>query len=376
MSETIIDYLEKYKDYPLSRMPFNDVDSLILCQLSYLKFDGMVCDVRRSGACVTLSALKEHADYEKLFADKRYETVNRALFQAAVTGRRFGDMKLNCYINLVEKERELQFAAITYILEDGTMYVAFRGTDETLVGWKEDFNMSYLSSTPGQDYSVKYLNMVAGRLNNKFIVGGHSKGGNFAVYSAMRCLPSIQERICKIYNMDGPGFRPEILISCGYKQIADRVVKILPQSSIIGMIFENGMEYQVVESKSFGLAQHDPFNWLIADKEFKKVTELYESRRIMNEVVNEWILSMNEEQLRSFIDTLYQVISASRAENLIEFAADWKTNLKRILAAFRELDEQTAAMMKQISKSFFEIKHTHRQSRRLKEKELLSQTPL
>ena len=134
MKGTILTYLKEYGDVPLAKQPMNDVDSLILCQLSYLKFDGMVSDVRRNGPFVTLRQLKEHEDFDKLFADERYEKVNRALFDGLLKGMRFCNIRLNCYINVVLKESETQFSAVTILLEDGTMYIAFRGTDETLVG--------------------------------------------------------------------------------------------------------------------------------------------------------------------------------------------------------------------------------------------------
>lgn len=355
MAGTIIDYLKEYGDCPLTEMPLNHVDSLILCQLSYLKYDGMVRDVRSFGASVSVRELAEHKDFERLFSDSRYEKPNRALFQGILGSRRFGNMRLNCYINMVEKEWETQFAAVTFLLEDGTIYIAFRGTDETIVGWKEDFNMAFLSPIPGQSYSVKYLNMVTSRLRTSFYVGGHSKGGNLAVYSAMKCLPEVQKRIKRVYCMDGPGFRPEILECCGYHKIEERVIRILPHSSIVGMLFEMGMDYQVVESNRLGLAQHDPFTWQVEGDAFVYAEDIYEGRRFVDETINEWILSLNEQQLKTFVNTLYQVISASGAEDLITFAADWRGSMNRIMAALKNVDEQTAEILKKIIKSLFEI---------------------
>lgn len=355
MAGTIIDYLKEFGEYSFAEKPMNDVDSLVLCQFAYLKFDGMVPDVRENARSVTMEELAAHADYEKLFADERYEKDNRALFEGMLQSRRFHDLRLNCHINLIEKEWETQFAAVTFLLEDGTLYIAFRGTDETIVGWKEDFNMAFLSPVPGQAYSVKYLNMVTGRLHKPFYVGGHSKGGNLAVYSAMKCAPGVQERIQKVYSMDGPGFRPEILAECGYENIAHKVVKILPHSSLVGMLFERDIHYRVVESRTFGLAQHNPYTWLVKDGRFVEVKGIYESRLLMDNAINEWILSLDEKQLRTFVDTLYQVVSASQAENLIEFTADWKKSMNGMVAALREVDEQTAAMLREIVKSLFEI---------------------
>ena len=353
--ETVLDYLKEYGDCSFRDMPMTEVDSLALCQLSYLKFDGMVPGVRENSSSVTLQSLKEHPDYEKLFADVRYEEVNRALIEGMLAGKRFRNMKLNCYVNIIEKQWETQFSAITYILDDGTVYVAYRGTDETIVGWKEDFNMAFLSPVPGQEYSVGYLNSVADRIRVPFYVGGHSKGGNLAVYSAMNCRPEVQDRILRVFSMDGPGFRPEVLERCGYDLIADRVTKILPHSSLVGMLFESDMNYQVVASKTFGLAQHDPYTWLVEGDHLKHVNDIYERRKRMDNTLNTWILSLDEKQLRTFVDTLYQVISASRADNLIEFTAEWKRSMNGIISALKEVDEDTTKVLKTVVKALFDI---------------------
>lgn len=264
-------------------------------------------------------------------------------------------MSLNYYIDVIEKEWETQFSAVTLFLDDGMVYVAFRGTDETIVGWKEDFNMAFLSPVPGQAMSVKYLDMVTGEFDNPFYVGGHSKGGNLAVYSAMNCRPSGQERIRKIYSMDGPGFPPEVLAACGYEKIAGRVVKLLPHSSMVGMLFEWNTDYQVVESRSFGLAQHNPYNWLVKDGEFVMADAIYERARLMDNTLNEWIVSMDKEKARTFVDTLYRVITASEAEDLIAFTADWRKSMNGMVAAMKEVDDETAEVLKEIVRALFEI---------------------
>lgn len=355
MANTMHAYLKEYGDVPFTERPMNDVDSLVLCQLAYLKFDGLVPGIDENAPSVTLKELAKHPMVNGLFADERYEKDNRELFEKMCAGSRFCNLKLNSYINIVEKEWETQFAAITYILEDNTIYVAFRGTDETIVGWKEDFNMAYLSPVPGQAMSVKYLNMVTEKFSNLFYVGGHSKGGNFAVYSAMKCVPRVQERILKIYSMDGPGFRPEVLEECGYDRIADRVVKLLPHSSMVGMLFEWDTRYRVVESGSFGLAQHNPYNWKVKNGEFVMAEDIYERARLADNTLNEWIISLDEQQIRLFVDTLYQVIAASEADDLIAMTADWKRSMMGVVSAIKEVDEDTMRMLQQVIKGLFEL---------------------
>lgn len=362
MKGTILNYLQEYGNVSFDRLPMNDVDSLILCQLSYLKFDGMVSDVRRKGPFVTLKQIKAHKDFEKLFADTRYEKVNRALFEGLLSGKRFCNIRLNCYISMLFKESETQFSAITILLEDGTMYIAFRGTDETIVGWKEDFNMAYLSPVPSQEYSVKYLNLVSDMLKRPFYVGGHSKGGNLAVYSAMNCKKQVQERIIKIYSMDGPGFRPEVFKKGSYEAIAGRIVKILPRSSVIGMMFDSDKHYRVVESKTIGLAQHDPYTWVVTGVGFLEVKDIYKRRKRMDAAVNEWIFSLNRHQLQLLVDTLYKVVSASGAEDLIVMTKKPWVSVSRMFRAMREIEEQDARILKMMLKQLFQIIKSNREN--------------
>lgn len=361
---TVLEYIRKYGKYSFREMPMTEVDSLILCQLSYLKFDGMVPGLEKSGSAVTLKSLKKHPDYERLFGDVRYEEDNRALIEGLLAEKRFCGLKLNYYVNMIEKEWETQFSAVTYTLDDGTVYVAYRGTDETIVGWKEDFNMAFLSPVPGQKCALVYLNSVADRFQGPFYLGGHSKGGNLAVYAAMNCGEEIRKRIQGIFSLDGPGFRPEVLKSCHYERVEDRVTKILPHSSLIGMLFESDMHFRVVESRTFGLLQHDLFTWVVEEDHLKAVDDLYGRRKKMDNTLNTWILSLSEEQLRTFVDTLFQVISASQADNLIDMTAEWKRSMNGMIAALKQIDDETAKILKTVIRALFEVaSQSRRQSK-------------
>lgn len=360
MSDTMHDYLKEYGDVPFSERPMNDVDSLVLCQFAYMKFDGMIPGVNENKKSVTLQELSEHPDREKLYKDELYEKDNRELFEGMLAGRRFRNLKINCYINVVEKQWETQFSAVTFILDDGTIYVAFRGTDESIVGWKEDFNMAFLTPVPGQELSAKYLNVVTNRFSNEFYVGGHSKGGNLAIYSAMNCAPRVQKRIRKVYCMDGPGLHPRTLARGDYSRIADRVVKLMPHSSMVGMIFEWDTNYKVVEARYFGLAQHNPYNWKIKDGEFVIAEDIYEHARSKSSTLNEWIMAQDEEHIRLFVDTLYQVVSASQADDVIAITTDWKRSMMGIIGALKEVDEETVKVLQEIVKDLFELSRVRR----------------
>ncbi|NLG02934.1 MAG: DUF2974 domain-containing protein [Clostridia bacterium] len=344
----ITEYIEQYGVYTLEEKEFNEVDSLVLSQFTYLKFDKIVPGIDGKSA-VSLEKMSTHKEYESLFSDKRYEVDNRRLFQALLESRRFSKLKCNFYVNIVDTAWEIQFSAVTVLFPNGFVYVAYRGTDETLVGWKEDFNMAFQTTVPAQEKAVQYLNQVAERFAGHFYTGGHSKGGNLAVYAAMYCNESVRERIKRIYSHDGPGFKPEILQSGAFDQVSSRIYKLLPHSSVIGMVLQEQEHYHVVACKSFGLFQHNPFNWLVEEDHFVN-SELGNGTRILDQGLNEWIQALDKEELRCFVETMYGLIEATGATQTLELENDWKKNIPAVMNAAKSLDPATKKNMKRIFK--------------------------
>lgn len=356
---TILDYLREYGDYSLEEKPFSDVDSLVISQLAYLKFDGIVPGPEEKRPPVSLQEIAAHADYDHLYADERYRRDNTALFMGALNGRRFGNLHLWNYVNLIEPERESQFSAVVCGFSGGLTYVVFRGTDENMVGWKEDLNLAFSEPVPGQLRSVPYLEQAARTIEGGFFVGGHSKGGNLAVYAAMYCEPAVRERIERIYDHDGPGFRPEVRQQGAWQEIEGRIHKTVPRSSMVGMLLYADIAYRVVESKTIGLAQHNPYTWLVKNGDFRMADEIRPGRRFVDQTLNEWILSLDQEQMHIFVDTLYGVVQASETDNLIDFTAHWVQNVQKIGRAISEVDEQTAKVVMQIMRALFETVSRH-----------------
>lgn len=352
--KNMVDYIKESGNEKMDERPFGDVDSLILSQFSYLKMDGIVPGIGKHKA-VSLKQIAAHPDFEKLFSDERYAKDNKALFQAMLESRRFGGMKVNFHVNIVDEGWQLQFSASTILLEKGPVYVAFRGTDENLVGWKEDFNMAFITPVPSQEKAVQYLNSAADLFAGDFIVGGHSKGGNLAVYASMNALDPIKERILKIYSHDGPGFREEILASDAYESIRDRIHKLLPHSSVVGMLLQKQEAYEVIDCRSVGLLQHNPFNWLIEEQDFKRSEELGIGTKIMDDGLNEWVCSMNPEQLQGFVETLYSVVEATDLKTLLDFKnVDKRKNANAVVTAIKDMDDESKEMMKQVVRVLFQ----------------------
>ncbi len=356
---TILDYLKEYGDYTLAEKPFSDVDSLVISQFAYLKLDGMVPGPGEAGSAVSIQELAAHEDYDHLYADERYRKDNTALFQGIYKSRRFGNMRLWNYVNQIELEQETQFSAVVCGLSGGVTYVVFRGTDESIVGWKEDLNLAFSEPVPGQRLSVSYLEQAAGTIEGSFYVGGHSKGGNLAVYASMNCRDDVRKRIERIYDHDGPGFRPEVRKKSAYAEIEGRIHKTVPRSSLVGMLLYTEENYKVVESRTIGLAQHNPYTWLIRDDSFKIVEEIRAGRKFMDQALNEWILSLDQEQMHTFVDTFYRVVQASETDNLIDFTANWFKSIQKIGAALKEVDSETAEVIIQIMRALFDVVSAH-----------------
>lgn len=351
----IVEYLKEFGDIPFSKKPFNEVDALVLAQFSYLKFDGLVPKLTDSAEPISVLEMKKRMREEIVFSDERYEKDNRALFYGMADGRRFNGMKCNFFTDIIDEEVETQFSAITCFPQGALPVVVYRGTDENIIGWKEDFNMAFRKPVPGQRLSVLYLNQVGLRIEGDFIVCGHSKGGNLSVYSSMNATDEIQCRIREIYSFDGPGFRPEILQSGDFAKIKGRVKKRIPHSSLVGMILENHEEYKVVESSTFGVLQHNPYTWIVEQDDFKWADDIYKSKKFMNDSLNEWILGLDDKQLETFVETFFSVIEGSDVKTTIEITMDWKKSMIGMINVMKDVDDATKETIRNIIQQFFEI---------------------
>ena len=351
----IIDYVKEYGKFDFSQEPFNEVDSLVLCQLVYLNFEKFVPDWTENGQPVNIQSVYRHPDRERILDDYWYRENNIELFTAMTQSVRYGSLGMNYYVSIIDEEDETQFSAMTYLLGDGSVYIAYRGTDANMVGWKEDCNLAFSTPIRSQYLSVEYMNKVSKYLTGSFFMGGHSKGGNLAVYAAMNCSDDVRERIIHVYNHDGPGFRPEIRKQGNYEAVRERISKYIPKSSIVGMILEDHTDYEVVESKGVGLFQHNAYSWKVKEGSFIRAKNMTEVRMVRDAAVNEWILSLTEEEIHAFVDTLYEVVCASEAKNVFQFGSDIKKSVQNVMEAAKEVDDTTKKMIQDIIHSLFEI---------------------
>ena len=353
--ENIIDYVKEWGKYSFAEKPFNEVDSLALCQMMYFNYEEFVPGLEERNVPVGIQSIYVHPDRDRILDDYWYRENNKELFASVAQSRRFGNLKMNYYVNIINEETQTQFSAMTYILEDKNAYIAYRGTDATIIGWKEDLNLAFSKPLHSQQLAVEYMDRVAGYIGGSFYTGGHSKGGNLAVYAAMNCTPETREGLIRVFNNDGPGFRPEIRELGHYEEIADRVIKFIPRSSLVGTILEDQDDYEIVESRGVGMLQHNAYSWKIEDGAFLRAKSMKSGKILRDAALNEWILSLSDSEIHAFVDTLYDVVAASEASNVFEFGADWKKCTQSVFEAAKELDETTRKSIAKIIRSLFEI---------------------
>ena len=345
----IAEYLKWRGDLSFTQDPPNCVDALIFSALVYIQYNGRL--EQYPDVPITL---REAA--EEFFAQEDHPQRIRVkndleLLREAAKTTRFGFAKLCFYRDLFIPEQETQFAAITFLLDDGSAFLTFRGTDYSLVGWKEDFNMSFQQTVPAQRLALQYTREVAAQYLIPLRLGGHSKGGNLAVFAAARSSPVLQKRILEVYNNDGPGFTQYMMGDPGYIAMVPRIRTYIPQSSVIGMLLEHEEPYTVVQSKTVSLLQHDPYSWEVMGNHFIQVEEVTEGSRFVDTTIKAWFADMTNQERGQLVDVMFTLLGTGGVENALDIfhpknirnyvkALNSDENMRRILSSeFQSLME-------------------------------------
>ena len=333
----LLDYLKWRNDINFSVAAFNDIDNVILSYLSYMDFGELHLEENSIyGIDEAFELFCKRHSLEEIREHGQFLERVPLLLEDMVIGERFKDTNIAYYKEVFDKEKIEQFAAVTFILPDGTNYISFRGTDTTITGWKEDFLMSCMSETEGAKEAVDYLNNVSELLDGDLIVGGHSKGGNFAMYAATFCNETVRERIIKVYNNDGPGFRDEIINSAEYKQLLPKICSIVPQTSIIGQVLSNDSEEKVIKSDAVGIFQHDAMTWEVTKDKFVE-SELDVFSNYVKVALGSWLEQMDDGTRQSVVSTVFSMIEATEAETFIEFGESFFKNTGIVLKGLVKL---------------------------------------
>lgn len=348
MANNIIDYSVFNANRGLDSLPFSKVDGLIFAQLIYINFDGIVPCIADGSEGVHLSDIAETENYEELFPLKRTAERNKRLLNATAYSKRFGSMKVNYFENVFDYANDTQFAAVTFILPNGDVCISFRGTDATITGWKENFNMLYMSPVAAQKLSVKYVEKVAEKTTGDIILLGHSKGGNLAIYAATMCNKAVKKRIKEIQSFDSPGFSQEFINSEKYIKTEPKISKYIPEESMVGALLNNNNNYHIIKSDGTGIFQHDPFMWKIRNNDFIPGEKITNAAQFFDETFNGWVYSTDQHQRELFIQTMFDIIEATNNQNARCFS-EWSENLKGnttlVIDTIKDLDPETRSMM-------------------------------
>ena len=335
----MMDYLDWRGDLTFQQAPFNEVDNLLLTELVYVDFTGIVPG-EESGEAVFLK------DASRMFWEQHtqgevLERVSMTKMSAFVMDkmahtRRFENVCLSSYVQDIDKEQQSQFCAVSITLDDNSLFVSYSGTDSTIVGWRENFNMAYLQHTPGQEKAVRYLNHAVRQGHQAVRVGGHSKGGNLAVYAGIFCEGDIRKRIVKIYSNDGPGFEEGVLQSSSYRELLPRIKRVLPQKAIVGMLLGHRADYEVVHSTENHAKQHDMLSWEVLGAQMVYEDKLSEQSVAIDGIIKTWVAAMDMSQRRHFVETVFSMLEHAGVNNVDDFYhLKWK-NVSEIIRSQRE----------------------------------------
>lgn len=338
--ELLIDYIHWRGDLPLDLVPFNDVDNVILCELSYLDCSEVLHQMDTNGR--TLREIYQEIKKNDCFRLLTVIGGNEDFVAAAANSERFGTLRMSHYLDEFDAEK-MQFAAVHFELSPQTSYIAFRGTDNSIIGWREDF-MTGFTQNPGQEMALHYLNVTM-RRNRDYYLGGHSKGGNHAVYAASQLTPEQQRHILRIYNNDGPEFSPDVYDIEKIDAMKDKITKIVPAYDVIGQLFSRGIpDTKIVVSSQSGFLQHDAVSWCLDGPKFKTQPNLDPAVKIINDTFRQWVENAKPEERRAFVKQLFDGLVAQGAVTLEEVKLqDLKEVLKTMLSS-----SETARMVKDL----------------------------
>ena len=338
----LLDYMAWRGDIPFDVSPWNVVDGLLCSVLSYLNFHGLQ-DHRGW-------TLREAKRIDLLIEDTGSAFGPRTkVFEAMAESARFGECRMHHFIALTDAEMSMQFSAVCVDLPDGTMAVVYRGTDNTLVGWREDFNMSYQTRVPGQQAAAYYLLKAAKLTDRPIRLMGHSKGGNLAAYAGAAVPERIQKRIESIWSYDGPGVNLEISRSEGFGRIRDRIRSYIPQTSIIGLLMEYYKPYTVVRSAAKGLEQHDPVTWQVYGTHFEEMECIDRTASVTCETLHEVLTNSTPEQRGAFVDTLFRLADNTNATKMSDILNEKFRSLVRMAGGRKELNPETRRIFNRLA---------------------------
>lgn len=335
----LLTYIDEYQHTPFTLSPINEVDILIINELTYLPY----CDTHinrditiEAPLYLTELADRYQIDQEKIAKENPFlATKDRnLLLQSVSKAPRYQNIKVAHYTNIIEEQNELQFCAMTYLLSDQTFLVSYRGTDDTLIGWKEDFNLTFLDTLPAQELAEQYLDHIIEEHHDKdLLIAGHSKGGNLAYYAALNLFPKMKHNLRGVYLFDSPGLNREVLDKAYFKELSDRVYRYIPEDSIVGRILDTDIPPIIVKSSSFSVLQHIITNWHIEQNQLIRLSETTDTSDILDKTLKDWCALYSKKELEEYFEYLYQSILNLGIHSLNDLSSNFISLLSQILTS-------------------------------------------
>lgn len=338
--KNILTYLDEYGDISLEESPFNDVDALVLAELAYFPFNKISGEKK----------IIKKADINKFIYDRNSSSLAKRkikdnfLITKFIHSKRFSDVKIGYFVEDKSRESEKQFQAVAFIFKD-MIFVGFAGTDASVVGWKEDLNLSFQNEIPSEISALAYLNTTLKRFRLKpVIVAGHSKGGLLSIYASKNTKNN--KRISRIYSFDGPGFQDDFYDE-KYEEISSKIIKIIPSESIIGRLFHKDINVMVIKANSRSILQHDTYNWIVEDNHF--ILEEGEMSEHVSQIINRCNNDFSIEEKKIVVDTIYDLfteLNITKFGNIDYNKVLMKNALRHLKDAYRTLSKERKAVLK------------------------------
>ena len=340
----IFDYLTDVQYDSFYDIPLNELDVLALTELTYLSFDNLLDE---SDNRLLDVATRVPRDSTMLTNKERLQ-----LLDQLSTHKRFKNSKLSNFVNDIDVELQKQFAAMTYRLNLDTYLIVFRGTDDSIIGWKEDFHMTYMNEIPAQKHALTYLeDFFKQHPKQKVLIAGHSKGGNLAVYAASQIQPELQAKITAVYTYDAPGLQAHLTETTGYQDIIPKIHRYVPQGSVIGMMLEVPDTPIVVRSLALGgIAQHNTFSWQTEGTHFVQLEAISNESLQIKDTLKEWVDSVPDEELELYFDLFFGTILESGISSINELSSkNAIEHVRKLVSQAQTLEPEQVEILKNLT---------------------------
>ena len=354
----LFDYMNWRGDLSFGISPANEADYYLISKVGCPDLTGIVpFDEREVALAEVVEAYRAHVGNDNASLGVATSPLVLESFYRLPSVPRFRSLMLSGYRRIDDLDNAEQFSALTVRIPDGTRFITFRGTDDNIFAWKENFRMSVIDTIPAQEDALRYLHWAMDAYDGSFIVCGHSKGGNLAVYASSMLPQNLQNRIISVYSFDGPGFREDFLDQKGYRRLLPKLHSLIPQNSIVGLLLSTGKDPEIVTSTCFGARAHDGFTWEVLGTGFVRSEALSSSSTMFKNAINETLSRMSQEEREAFIENFFQIMTSTGAFTLTDLTEIKLRHALEIVQSLRQDKEVQKFAISFISNYFADFRN-------------------